>query len=159
MDLNIKMFKFYRLGDFQKLKYIDINMRYWGWTKREKLWFNSNVLMCQFDKGPIVLASIFSAWHKQARVIWEGESQLRKCLHTITLQDSLWESSWFSWLMWVDPAHCGQCNPGTGSPGLYKKAGWTRQEEQTSKRHPSMAYPASRFLPWVSVLTSLHDVS
>lgn len=118
------MFKFYRLGDFQKLKYIDINMRSWGWIKRERLWFNSNVLMCQFDKGPIVLASIFSAWHKQARVIWEGESQLRKCLHKITLQDSLWESSWFSWLIWVGPAHCGQYCPYAAGSELYKKTSW-----------------------------------
>jgi hypothetical protein len=53
-------------------------------------------------------------------------------------------------------AHCGWCCPLSGSPGFYKKVGWTSQGKQASKQHSSMA-SASASASRILVLTSFND--
>lgn len=53
------------------------------------------------------------------------------------------------------PSHCEWCHPWTGSPGLYKKAGWESMETKPVSRVPPRSL--LQFLPSGSSLTFLCD--
>lgn len=65
------------------------------------------------------------------------------------------------WLMWEGPGHRWWCYPWAGGPESYKRA-----DQQAKERKPGSSYtpamasavgPASRFLRWVSALSSWSD--
>ena len=58
------------------------------------------------------------------------EFQLSKCLHQMTLQESLWDIFLIKGLMWR--AHCGRCHYLESGPKMYKKAGWARLGQRTA---------------------------
>lgn len=56
--------------------------------------------------------------------------------------------------MWEGTAHCLDCHPCAGGPGLYKKASWEATESEPISHVPrgSVSSPL-----WVSALTFLND--
>lgn len=54
--------------------YNDINMATWGETRKERLWFNSDVSVCKVEKGSIVLVVFVNL--TQTEVTWEFNKEL-----------------------------------------------------------------------------------
>lgn len=104
-----------------------------------------------------VPASFPSAWY-ELESLGKMKPQLRKDPHQAGRGQA-----WGSIFLTNDrcgSADYGQCRPWAGGPGCCKKAGWATHGEQASKQCPSMAStsaPASRFMLWVSALTSFWD--
>ena len=93
-----------------------------------------------------------STWHR-LELSQRKKHQLGKCLHEIQLWGifSINDQEVRAPYWWYHPR--------TGSLRLYKRAGWTSQVKQASKKHPSMASastPAS-WLGWVQIQTSFDN--
>jgi hypothetical protein len=77
-----------------------------------------------------VLACFVSTWHR-LELSQRKELQLGKCLHEI----QLWGI--FSISDHEGRTPCGWDHLWAGSLGFYKRASWTSQGKQASKKHPS----------------------
>lgn len=97
-----------------------------------------------------VLTSLTAVWHRLGS-FYKSFTQLRKC------GQNCWACSS---LMLAMGGHSSKkaMSPWSGGPQCYKQAGWGSQEGQVSNSpSPWMLHQLhhSRFLPWMTALTSL----
>lgn len=85
----------------------------------------------------------------------DWHSQMRASLHYTCPVGKPMVHCFDWWLMWEGPVHYGKCQFWAVRSGCCEKVGWTRHEEQASKRNVSSSPlqfwsldPSLEFLPW-----------